>query len=974
MKNVLFVKYNRTRRLEFQISTCVFEEGGKTIVQKKALNEQAIPHIQSLRDKSEQIKKVMNQVHVLIPSIEEGIASYEYIEGNTLQDSLFRVIENKEELLEKIKSVQNKIFDFHSEYLEEFQESKRFIEIFGEAKKIQGMAINPANIDCLFDNFIEKDGVIYCLDCEWVVDCLVPVEYLKYRSVFYFYQRYRMYLEKYMTEDKFLAYFGYTQELADAYFEMEDHYQHYAHGENRQYIYTDNYKKPIKSRDNLGEEGFDLSSFKMLQEKDKDIEHLNELCYIKDNTISDKDKYIQDLEAIIQKMRSNPMYKIGRAPVKAAKTIRGLFQKKNHKLEKIVFPFIEKPQVSIIIPVYNQFDYTYKCLKSILEHTKDVTYEIIIGDDVSTDLTRKLSNYVANVIIKRNNENLGFVRNCNQAAKAARGNYILFLNNDTTVTNNWLKPLVEQMEADERIGLTGSKLVYPNGILQEAGGVIWSNADGWNYGRNDLCDKPEYNYVKEVDYISGAAMMIRSSLWNLIGGFDERFAPAYYEDTDLAFSVRKEGYKVVYQPKSVVIHYEGISNGTDTSDGIKKYQIENKEKFKEKWALDLEKQCKNPNELFIARDRSMNKKIAVFIDRYVPQFDKDAGSKSTLAYIRAFLKMGYQVKFIPEDFKADDVYSVYLEQLGVEVLTGSFYLLNVDKWLMDYGKHIDVVFSNRPYTTFKFLDVLKKSIKGKLIYYGHDLHYKRELLEYSFTRDKSLLAHANHMKQLEYSIMEQADVVYYPSYLEIEEIEKVNSKINAYAIPVFVYDEPRKIQPLDANVRKNLLFVGGFAHEPNVDAVVWFVQEILPKVLCSIPDVVLQVIGSNPPDKIMNLASDHVVIRGFVSEEELEKAYLETRMVVVPLRFGAGMKGKVIEALYYQIPVMTTSVGAQGLLEYHDVMRVEDAANAFANELVHLYQDTNTLNQMSQCMPEYIEKYFSLEAAQKILDHTINQD
>jgi len=477
--------------------------------------------------------------------------------------------------------------------------------------------------------------------------------------------------------------------------------------------------------------------------------------------------------------------------------------------------------------------------------------------------------------------------------------------------------------------------------------------------------------VREVDYISGAAMMIRSSLWGLIGGFDERFAPAYYEDTDLAFSVRNEGYKVVYQPKSVVIHYEGISNGTDTTGGIKKYQIENKEKFKEKWTNELGKQCKNPNELFIARERSMGKKIAVFIDRYVPQFDKDAGSKSTLAYIRAFLKMGYQVKFIPEDFKADNVYSVYLEQLGVEVLTGSFYLLNIDQWLMDYGKHIDVVFSNRPYTTFKFLDVLKKSIKGKLIYYGHDLHYKRELLEYSFTKDKSLLAHANQMKLLEYHIMEQADVVYYPSYLEIEEIEKVNNKINAYAIPVFVYDEPRKIQPKDAKLRKNLLFVGGFAHEPNVDAVVWFVQEILPKVLCCIPDVVLQVIGSNPPDKIKNLASDHVVVRGFVSEEELEKAYLETRMVVVPLRFGAGMKGKVIEALYYQIPVMTTNVGAQGLLKHQEVMRVEDEVNAFANELIQIYNDTGTLNQMSQSMPEYIEKYFSLEAAQKILSQTI---
>lgn len=971
MKNVLFVKYNRTRRTKYQISTCIYEEKGKKYVAKKALNDKASAHIKSLKEKSEQIDNVLNDVQVIMPIISEDSAVYDYIEGATLQDILFEEIENKEALLTKINEINNRIFNFSTSNLMEFESSSQFEEMFGEPKYIHGLAVKPANIDCLYDNFIEKDGALYCLDCEWVVDCLVPVEFLKYRSVFYFYQRYRMYLEKYMAEEEFLAGFGFAGELADLYYDMEDHYQHYAHGENRKYIYTDNYKKPIKSRDNLEEEGFDLSSFQRLQEKDKDIEHLNALCHIKDNTISDKDKYIQDLEGIIQKMRSNPLYKAGRAPVKAVKIIRSLFQKKNIRKPILEFEAVQNPSVSIIIPVYNQFEYTYACLKSILENTKEIAYEVIIADDVSTDQTTKLANYAKNISIVRNETNLGFLKNCNHAAKKARGSYLLFLNNDTTVTMNWLKPLVTLMEQDKTIGMTGSKLVYPNQILQEAGGVIWSNGDGWNYGRNDLSDKPEYNYVKEVDYISGAAMMIRSTLWKEIGGFDERFAPAYYEDTDLAFSVRKAGYLVVYQPKSVVLHYEGISNGIDVNNGIKRYQIENKEKFKEKWTKELRQQCPNPNDLFLARDRSQNKKIAVFIDRYIPQYDKDAGSKSTLAYIKAFLKMGYCVKFIPEDFKADETYCVYLEQLGVEVLTGSFYLLNIDQWIIDYGKHIDVVFSNRPYTTFKFLSVLKASIKGKLVYYGHDLHYKRQLQEYKLTRNKELLLQANHMKQLEYAIMEQVDVVYYPSYLEIEEIAKVNPKINAFAIPVYVYDQPNDKDVVDASLRKDIIFVGGFAHEPNVDAVCWFVTEILPRIKKEIPDIVFQVIGSNPPDIIQNMDGANVVIRGFVSEEELEQIYQQAKMAVVPLRFGAGMKGKVIEALYHQVPVVTTQVGAQGLKEYQSVMKVEDDAEEFAKAVISLYQDNQTLNQMSNAMPSYIQHYFSLGAAQKILTDTI---
>ncbi|NBL00807.1 MAG: glycosyltransferase family 2 protein, partial [Erysipelotrichia bacterium] len=239
------------------------------------------------------------------------------------------------------------------------------------------------------------------------------------------------------------------------------------------------------------------------------------------------------------------------------KTITLEILESNQAFEVLEFTRVENPLVSIVIPVYNQFEFTYKCLKSILDNTHDVEYEIIIADDVSNDETINIKNYIDNITVVRNEKNLGFLLNCNNAAKYAKGKYIHLLNNDTQVQQAWLSSLVTLIASNEKIGMVGSKLVYPDGRQQEAGGIIWNDASGWNFGRLDDPTKPEYNYVKEVDYISGASILIKTDLWKEIGGFDERYVPAYYEDSDLAFEVRKHGYKVMFQPQSIVVHFEG---------------------------------------------------------------------------------------------------------------------------------------------------------------------------------------------------------------------------------------------------------------------------------------------------------------------------------------------------------------------------------------------------------------------------------
>jgi len=252
--------------------------------------------------------------------------------------------------------------------------------------------------------------------------------------------------------------------------------------------------------------------------------------------------------------------------------------------KSLTWAIVTPPKVSIVIPVFNKAIYTYNCLLSLQIHEPTISQEIIIIDNASTDETPQLlKKLYGGVKIVRNSQNQGYVQACRQGAELATGEYIVFLNNDTQVTPGWLTKQIELMESDQEIGITGAKLIYPDGQLQEAGGIIFSDASGWNYGRYQNLDDPRFNQNRVADYCSGACLMIKKSLWHQLGGFDLRYAPAYYEDTDLCFAARQAGYLVYYCHEAQVIHHEGITAGTDLFSGYKAYQAINQKKFQAKW-------------------------------------------------------------------------------------------------------------------------------------------------------------------------------------------------------------------------------------------------------------------------------------------------------------------------------------------------------------------------------------------------------
>jgi GT2 family glycosyltransferase len=253
------------------------------------------------------------------------------------------------------------------------------------------------------------------------------------------------------------------------------------------------------------------------------------------------------------------------------------------------------PETSIIVPVYNNVRYTEQCLAEIgrtLPH--NFSGEIIVVDDASMDDTpavlKRCAERDPRIKVIRNSQNSGFIRTCNRGAEAASGEILVFLNNDTLPLPGWLPPLLRTLRDKPNAGAVGGKLVYPDGRLQEAGGVIFSDGSGLNFGRNEDADDPVYNFLREVDYCSGALLATRRTLFLELGGFDLRFEPAYYEDTDYCFTLRRHGYRVYYQPESAIVHFEGATSGTDPQSGVKRYQIVNQSKFVEKWREALERQ------------------------------------------------------------------------------------------------------------------------------------------------------------------------------------------------------------------------------------------------------------------------------------------------------------------------------------------------------------------------------------------------
>jgi GT2 family glycosyltransferase len=629
--------------------------------------------------------------------------------------------------------------------------------------------------------------------------------------------------------------------------------------------------------------------------------------------------------------------------------------------QPLSFPEVSEPKVSVVIPVHNKFNVTYHCLAALLLAGNDASFEVVVVDDGSSDETLRIGEIISNVIVCRNETALGFVGACNRGVGEARGEYVVLLNNDTEPTVGWLDELLGAFDRFENVGMGGSKLLYPDGRLQEAGGIVWGSGNPWNVGRGGNPADPRYSYARQCDYLSGAALMLPRKVWDEVGGLSEEFAPAYFEDTDLAFKVRDAGYSTWFVPHSQVYHFEGVSNGTDVtaSSGLKRFQEINRPKFKAKWVSAYLANGVQGEQPDLAKDRGVVGRV-LFIAHSMPRPDRDAGGYASVQECRLMQSLGFKVTFAPMNTAYLGHYADDLARLGVESVYSPF-VLSVRELLEKRGHEFDAVYVTNYGVAQQVLpDVRALAPRAKFLFNNVDLHFLRAMRLAQLTGTPDAWQSAEAVRDQELEVMRQVDLVL--SYNEVEQsvILSHNGASSTVALcPWVVETQPREEIP-GFEERSGIAFLGGYQHPPNAEAVDFFLEKVLPELRIQLPDLKFNIYGSAMPDRFRALADDVVNPVGYV--ETVETVYNSNRIFIAPLLTGAGIKGKVLGALAHGIPSILSPVAAEstGVRDGVDCLIARDPAE-WVEVIVRLYSDKESWQRMSQSATGFTRENYSFE-------------
>jgi GT2 family glycosyltransferase len=596
----------------------------------------------------------------------------------------------------------------------------------------------------------------------------------------------------------------------------------------------------------------------------------------------------------------------------------------------------QNPQVTIVIPIHNNLNLTFECLRSVQLAALESELEVILVDDASTDFSAEAFLNIRGIRYVRLRENVGYTRATNIGAGYAKANYIFLLNNDTVVLPNCIPQLLNSLSTQPEVAIIGATLLNRDFSVQESGSQIFKDGSGWNLGSGFHVSDPRLQFHREVDYCSAAAVMVRRSFWLSVSGFDERFAPAYFEDTDLCFTAWASELKVLVSNDAYVIHQRSSSYGKTNNELMKI----NQNKFNLKWAHSLQGHWENYGVGRFESSRS-SKGIVIIVDNFLPSFSRDSGSIRTIKLLTAIRDIGYHVCLTALSSEITPLDIRKLHALGVEVYPNVSSLLTGLENRKDRVSHFWLIREESINSHFKSL--LNEFPQVSFITDLLDLDYSSAALNLSISS-----SHQNIVRQSNCTVVVSP---FERSILEKSFPEKA------------IFDVWKDFELNETKVtfenRSGLLFVGGFGHPPNREGILWFVESVLPHLKSAGFNQEISLVGTQVTEKEKEFfESEGITVLGNL--KSLQDVYSKSLISICPLKSGRGLKGKIAEALSFGLPVVTTKFGVEGFNEVdRDCIKVADDGVSFAKEILNISGNRENWTKLHHSSSSYVKNNFN---------------
>jgi GT2 family glycosyltransferase len=595
--------------------------------------------------------------------------------------------------------------------------------------------------------------------------------------------------------------------------------------------------------------------------------------------------------------------------------------------ERLVCPAVENPLVSFIVVLHNRAHLSLLSLESVIT-SANVSYELIVVDNASDDETGLMLDRLQGAKIIRNETNAGFGPACMQAAACATGEYLCFFNNDALLGPTAITAALANF-VNGSVGAVGGKVLLANGVLQEAGNIIWSDGSTLGYGRGDDPQSPQYDFRRSVDYCSGVFLVTPRRLFAELGGFSSEFAPAYYEDVDYCMTLWQRGFQVIYEPLAVIRHYEYATSGG--SEFAQARMAEHQKKFLQKWNAELQRHhAPDPSHICAARLAvGFSGSRILYIDDRVPHRTLGAGFPRSNDIVSQLVALGHHVTCSTFTFPLlRDEYSDIPRE--VELFDG---LRNRAALVNDYFPCSDVVWISRPHNLHILLTEcmpMPTSRHFKLVYDAEAIFSDR-------TRQKTGLegCEAETLPFDEFALAKSADTVVVVS--ESDNLAMLQSGVRSAHVIGFRFS-PSPTSTAFAE-RRTFLFVGGVhgSDNPNADSIRYFCRAVWPDLHKSTGASFI-VAGYATDEILGELTSSTVHVLG--AQENLQPLYQEARVFVVPTRYAAGLPFKAYEAAAFGVPLVVSDIIARQMkwcdgIEY----LVADNPDTFTRQCIRLYSD-----------------------------------